>query len=67
MTENVSYFDNVSIDVTNTTDCGSASNGCFAETKSSTVSGTTTYHTTYHSPDGTIPGNSAGTTMRPLI
>jgi prepilin-type N-terminal cleavage/methylation domain-containing protein len=65
VTENISYFDNVSIDVTNSTDCGNASNGCFAESTSSTVSGVTTYYTTYHAPDGTIPGNSAGTTTAP--
>jgi Tfp pilus assembly protein PilV len=60
-TGNISYFDNVSIDMTNSTDCPNPSNGCFAETTSTTSNGVTTYLTTYHSPDGTIPGNSTGT------
>jgi hypothetical protein len=54
-TQNVNYFDNVNIDVTDSSaDCSSGSSGCFAETTSSTTSGTTTYYTTYHSPNGTV-------------
>jgi prepilin-type N-terminal cleavage/methylation domain-containing protein len=54
----VSYFDFVSIDFVTTSDCGSANNGCFAET---VYNGTTSqYLTTYHSPDGVIPGGTGG-------
>jgi type II secretory pathway pseudopilin PulG len=56
---NINYYDDVSIDFTSTTgSCGNASNGCFAETVSSTSGGVTTYFTTYHSPSGVIPGNA---------
>jgi prepilin-type N-terminal cleavage/methylation domain-containing protein len=57
-TESIAYFDNVSIDVTNATDCPNPADGCFAESYSMVNNGTTTYYTTYHSPDGTIPGTA---------
>jgi Tfp pilus assembly protein PilV len=60
-TETVSYADNVSIDVTNSSDCPNPADGCFAESFSEVNSGTTSYYTTYHSPDGTIPGVQPGT------
>jgi prepilin-type N-terminal cleavage/methylation domain-containing protein len=58
--ESISYFDNVSIDVTNASDCPNAADGCFAESYSQGTGSSTTYYTTYHSPDGTIPGSSTG-------
>lgn len=58
----VSYYDDVSIDFTSSNgSCGNATDGCFAETVTSTASGSTTYYTTYHSPSGVIPGNPDGT------
>jgi len=62
--ETVFYYDNVSIDVTNATDCPNPTDGCFAETISAVSGGTTSYYTTYHSPDGTIP--AGGTSPTPL-
>jgi hypothetical protein len=59
--ELVNYADDVSVDVTNSTTCPNPTDGCFAETTSTTVSGVTTYYTTYHSPDGSIPGNPSTT------
>jgi prepilin-type N-terminal cleavage/methylation domain-containing protein len=59
-TQPVTYYDNVSIDITNATDCPNPADGCFAESQSVTSNGTTTYYTTYHSPDGTIPGYANG-------
>lgn len=65
-TESVNYFDNVSIDVTDTAaDCNSGSSGCFAETTSVTTSGVTTYYTTYHSPNGTISSPPVQSTVAP--
>ena len=54
-TETIYYYDNVSLDVTNSTDCPNPADGCFAETVSGTSSGSATFFTTFHSPDGTIP------------
>lgn len=54
-TEEVYYYDNVNIDVTDASlDCNSGSSGCFAETTEYMVSGVTNYSTTYHSPNGSI-------------
>lgn len=58
-TVTVFYYDNVSIDVTNATDCPNPTDGCFAETISAVSGGNTGYYTTYHSPDGTIPAGGA--------
>jgi Tfp pilus assembly protein PilV len=57
----INYFDDVSIDFTNSSGgCANANNGCFAETVSSVSEGVATYYTTYHSPAGVIPGNPDG-------
>ena len=63
-TATVSYFDNVSIDITDGSACATPGAGCLAETTSTTVSGATTYFTTYHSPNGQIapPGVNGSTT-----
>jgi len=52
----VRYYDDVSIDLTNSTDCPNPADGCFAETVSNSNG---QYVTTYHSPDGTIPAGGA--------
>jgi Tfp pilus assembly protein PilV len=58
----VAYYDDVTINFSNsTTDCPSSTGGCFAETITYQSGGTTQYTTTYHSPDGTV-SNSTGTT-----
>lgn len=55
----VTYFDDVSIDVSNSSgNCPNTSTGCFAETTTTTVSGVTSYDTTYHSPDGQIASST---------
>ena len=65
-TATVSYFDYVSIDITDGSACLTPGAGCFAETTSSTVSGVTTYYTTYHSPNGQIaPPSVTGSTTAP--
>jgi prepilin-type N-terminal cleavage/methylation domain-containing protein len=66
-TETVFYYDNVSIDVSNSTDCPNPTDGCFAETISASPNGTTSYYTTYHSPDGTIPGGATATPGLPAV
>ncbi len=58
-TETIYYYDNVSLDVTNSTDCPNPADGCFAETTTGLSGGSTAYYTTYHSPDGTIPNGGA--------
>jgi hypothetical protein len=65
-TEEVYYYDNVNIDVTDTAaDCNSGSSGCFAETTEYMVNGVTNYMTTYHSPNGTISNPPVQSTTPP--
>jgi len=58
----VAYYDDVSIDLSNTSgNCGNSTYGCFAETITSGSNGATTYTTTAHSPDGTIITSQSNT------
>lgn len=61
----VRYYDDVSIDLTNSTDCPNPADGCFAETVSNPTDGS--YLTTYHSPDGTIPNGGAATPVKASV
>jgi hypothetical protein len=62
----VSYFDDVSLDIVDGSNCANPGAGCFAETTSTVINGTTTYFTTFHSPDGQIaPPAVNGTTSPP--
>ncbi len=59
----ISYYDDVSMNVTNTSgDCPNGTTGCFAETTAAVTGGNTVYYTTYHSPDGTITYSPQSTT-----
>ncbi len=62
--DSVSYFDDISITMANSTsECPDASSGCFAETVSKQVAGVTQYDTTFHSPEGHV--NAATSTTAP--
>jgi Tfp pilus assembly protein PilV len=50
----ISYYDDVSISVTEPGDCPNVSVGCFAET----IWNGSQYTTTYHSPDGVVQTNN---------
>jgi hypothetical protein len=63
ITETIGYSDNVSIDVTNSSDCPNPADGCFAESTYTTTGGTTTYSTTYHSPDGSVVNSNTAPTF----
>ena len=63
-TETVYYYDQVNVDVTNSSDCPNPTDGCFAETYTAVASGATNFYTTYHSPDGTIPGGISGSPVK---
>jgi Tfp pilus assembly protein PilV len=67
-TGSASYNDDVSISFNNSsTDCPTASGGCFAETVSSLNGTTVQYTTTYHSPDGRIVTPNATTTANTRV
>jgi prepilin-type N-terminal cleavage/methylation domain-containing protein len=57
--ESVSYNDNLSVDVTNASDCPNPADGCFAES----IYNAGGYNTTYHAPDGTITQNNNAPTL----
>ena len=58
----IAYYDDVSINFSNSTsDCPSTTGGCFAETVASQSGGSTQYTTTYQSPDGHITSVTSAT------